>query len=328
MVGKILGFTAQVAPWAVVGSLGYAAAFISPSVDPLPLPQPVIEPRDVFYDVGTASGEPFWFVGNAGTILEAVSADGNWKRHELSEPVNLQGVAVSDGGTVVAAGNQGAVFVLRSGEESWSDHRLPVSDRAGKMVEVAWINDAFWITGEMGAIYRSDVDARQWSDLGINEDMSLNDIARSPDGDLWIAAEFGVVLHSTDSGQSWRKTEHGRESLRSLAFSADGDGVIVGNNGTVLYSNDGGQAWRTVETVTQEHLYDIEFDGDEWVAVGNSGVVLTSSNGEDWQSHQPPGFGSAYHTRMITTDEGVVVAGQSIGRLSGSTWKPWPAEEK
>ena len=328
MVGRILGFTAQVAPWAVVGSLGYAAAFISPAVDPLPLPQPLIEPRDVFYDVDTASGEPFWFVGNAGTVLEASAGDGRWERHELPEPVNLQGVAVSDGGTVVAAGNHGAVFVLRSGEEQWGSHRLPVSDRAGKMVEAAWINDAFWITGEMGAIYRSDVEAQHWSDLGINEDMSLNDIARSPDGGLWIAAEFGVVLHSVDAGQSWRKTEHGRESLRSLAFNPGGDGVIVGNNGTVLFSDDGGQAWRTVKTATKEHLYDVEFDGEKWIAIGNSGVILASSNGQVWQPHQPAGFGSSYHTRLIATGEGVVIAGQTIGRLSGSTWTSWPVEEE
>ena len=327
MVSKILGYAAQVAPWAVVAGLGYAAAFVNPTVEPLPLPQPLIEPRDIFYDVASYAGKPFWFVGNNGTVLEAPRGTGNWTRHELPEPVNLQGVAVADNGNVVAVGNHGAVFVLKDGETEWSIHRLPVSERAGKMVEAAWINDAFWVIGEMGAIYQSDATASAWKNLGIDQDMSLNDIAKAPDGKLWIAAEFGVVLQSTDAGQSWTQAEHGRESLRSLAFDSSVSGVIVGNNGTILYSDNTGESWRSITPITEEHLYDVEFDGDAWIAVGNSGVVLTSANGQGWEQLKPEGFGRGYNTRLLTTDDGVVIAGQTIGKLSGSTWNAWPVEE-
>lgn len=327
MVGKILGFAAQVAPWVVVGSLGYAAAFVTPKVEPLPLPQPLVEPRDVFYDVDTNTGESYWFVGNAGTVLQSGSGKEQWKRHELPEPVNLQGVAVSDNGDVVAAGNRGAVFVLRKGESDWSSHRLPVSDRAGKMVDVAWINDAFWVIGEMGAIYRSDASAENWKDLGIDEDMSLNDIARSSDGGLWITAEFGLVLHSDDQGENWSQAAHGRESLRALAFDPSGNGVIVGNNGSVMYSDDSGETWNAMDSVTEEHIYDVGFTGESWLAVGNSGVVLKSPDGKTWERLRPEGFGSGYHTRLLATGNKTVIAGETIGELSGSTWSSWPVEE-
>ena len=327
MVGKILGFTAQVAPWAVVGSLGYAAAFISPSVEPLPLPQPLIEPRDVFYDVDTGNGQSYWFVGNAGTVLQSGSGEEPWQRHELPEPTNLQGVAVSSSGDVVAVGNQGAVFVLRKGESEWTSYRLPVSERAGKMVDVAWINGAFWVIGEMGAIFKSDAAIENWQDLGIDEDVSLNDIAEGPDGSLWITAEFGLVLHSDDQGETWNQVEHGRESLRALDFDPNGDGVIVGNNGVVMYSDDSGETWEPVKSVTREHIYDVVFDGDSWLAVGNSGLILQSPDGKTWERIRPEGFGSGYHTRLLATEDGTVIAGQTIGELSGSTWHSWPVEE-
>lgn len=326
MVGKVLGFAAQVAPWVVVGSLGYAAAFITPKVEPLPLPQPLIEPRDVFYDVDSNDGS-YWFAGNAGTVLQASSGAAGWERHELPQPINLQGVAVSNNGTVVVVGNQGAVFVLRKGESDWSGHRLPVSERAGKMVDVAWINETFWVIGEMGAIYKSDSSAQSWKDVGISEDVSLNDIAKSPNGDLWITGEFGLVFHSDDEGEHWSQAEHGTESLRALAFDTRDNGVIVGNNGAVMHSSDSGESWNSVDPVTQEHIYDVGFDGDYWVAVGNSGVILKSPDGKAWERLQPDGFGSGYHTRLLATGNGAVIAGETIGELSGSTWSSWPVEE-
>jgi photosystem II stability/assembly factor-like uncharacterized protein len=327
MVGKILGFSAQLAPWIVVGSLGYAAAFIKPKVEPMPLPQPLVEPRDVFYDVDTDIGESYWFVGNAGTVLQSGEGKEEWKRHELPEPINLQGVAVSSKGDVVAAGNQGAVFVLRKGSSDWSSHRLPVSDRAGKMVEVAWIDDAFWVIGEMGAIFKSDAAAESWKQLGIDEDVSLNDIARSPDGGLWIAAEFGLVLYSDDAGETWSQSELGRESLRALAFDPSGNGVIVGNNGSVMHSSDSGESWNSVDSATEEHLYDVGYTGEFWLAVGNSGAILKSPNGKTWERLRLEGFGSGYHTRLLATANRTVIAGETIGELTGSTWLSWPVEE-
>ena len=327
MVAKVFGFVAQIAPWAVVASLGYAAAFIHPTVEPLPLPQPLTEPRDIFYDVASANGERFWFVGNAGTVLEGTREPEGWERHSMPEPINLQGVAVTPDNTVVAVGNEGAVFIRRAGEEQWRSQRLPVSERAGKMVDAAWLNGALWVVGEMGAIFRSDDGGRNWQSLGLDKDIGLNDIETDADGTLWITAEFGDLIHSTDNGESWETRNFGSESLRSVAFSGNGAGVIVGNNGAMLHRSGADGDWQSLESVTSEHLYDVGFDGERWLAVGNSGAVVASGNGEDWEKLRPEGFGSGYHTRLNTTERGTVIAGQTIGLLRASTWNTWPVEE-
>lgn len=225
MVAKVLGMTAQVAPWAIVGSLAYAAAFIKPGVEPLPLPQPLNEPRDRFYDVSASEPGRYWFAGNNGLVLEAGGALDDWRRHVMPQEVNLQGIASADNGTVLVVGNAGWTFRHR-GDGDWEPLQLPVSDIAGKLIEVTWIDGHFWAIGEMGAVFRSNSRATQWKNLSIEGDVALNDIAGAGDK-LWIAAEFGTLYHSRDKGQTWQGQELGYESLRSVAFHGQ-DGVIVG----------------------------------------------------------------------------------------------------
>lgn len=321
MVGKILGLAAQAAPWVVVSGLAYAAAFIKPSVEPLPLPQPLNEPRDLFYDVGKSTDDKFWFAGNNGLVLEGGREMGKWQRHVMSQPVNLQGIAVSDDGTVLAVGNAGWTF-QRTVNGEWHPHQLPVSKIAGKLIEASWLDGYFWVIGEMGAIYRADANVSHWEDFSIKGDVALNDIARAENDDLWITAEFGTLYHSTDHGHSWSGQELGYESLRSVAFNGV-KGVVVGNGGVIFHSDDSGANWTEVQSPTSEHLYDVINNGTEWLVTGNDGALLGSQDGVHWQQLEPTGFGG-YHTRLLATNNGVLTAGQSIGLLSDGHWASWP----
>lgn len=325
MVGKVLGFVAQLAPWAVVSGLAYAAAFIKPSVEPLPLPQPLSEPRDLFYDVTGSEDRGFWFAGNNGVILERGGSDGDWVRHTMDRAINLQGVAMSDAGLVVAVGNQGWLF--RNDGSGWESQQLPVSDIAGKLIEVAWVDGHFWAIGEMGAVFRGNADGQEWTDLGIDGDVGLNDIAQTEDGTLWITAEFGTLYQSQDGGESWQSQELGYESLRSIAFNGT-RGVIVGNGGVVYLSEDSGENWQDTAPASEEHLYDVVYDGDRWLATGNSGALVASENGSDWSRVQPEGFSSGYHARLMPIGDGVLIAGSSIGRLDNQNWAYWPEGDR
>lgn len=323
MVGKLLGYTAQIAPWAIVGGLAYAAAFIKPSVEPLPLPQPLTEPRDLFYDVAGSEQNSYWFAANNGVVLERQGEKGEWLRHQMDRTVNLQGIATSPDGAVIAVGNQGWLFSNKG--SGWESQQLPVSDIAGKLIEVSWLDGHFWAIGEMGAVFRIDSDAQNWSEFSIEGDVGLNDIARSADGTLWITAEFGTLYRSTDGGETWEGQELGYESLRSIAFNGT-RGVIVGNGGAAYTSEDGGDSWERQGFASSEHLYDVEHDGDRWLAIGNSGILLESAKGEEWRHLDPEGFSSGYHVRLLPTANGVLIAGSTIGQLQDQSWTSWPEE--
>jgi len=323
MINRLLGWIARIAPWAIVGGLGYAAAFVQPTVEPLPLPQPLVEPRDHFLDVAGDDTGALWFVGNAGTVLRRDGA-GEWRRQEMPRPVNLQGVAEGDG-HVVAVGNGGWAFIERG--EGWAGTKLPVSDYAGKLIGVNYLNGAFWITGEMGAIFRGDGDG-DWQALSLDTDVGLNDITRADDGGLWIAAEFGNLFHSDDRGRTWQRRELQSETLQAIAFHGP-RGVAVGNQGRIYLTEDSGVSWQAEESGSREHLYDVVHDGSRWLAVGAGGVLLVSEQGRDWSPLTVPGFSNGYHTRALPLgSDGLVAAGEDLGVVHQGTWVAWPAEEK
>lgn len=322
MISKLLGWVARIAPWAIVAGLGYAAAFVQPTVEPLPLPQPLVEPRDHFLDVAGDGAGALWFAGNAGTVLSR-DADGEWHRHELDRPVNLQGVARGQG-RVVAMGNQGWVFT--DAGQGWSATQLPVSDYAGKLIGVKYVDGAFWITGEMGVIFRGDGQG-DWRALSLDADVGLNDLTRADDGRLWIAAEFGNLFHSDDQGRTWQRNELQGETLQAITFHGP-RGVAVGNQGRIYLTEDTGATWRAVDSGTGEHLYDVAHDGRRWLAVGAGGVLLASERGRQWAPLKADGFSNGYHTRALPVADGLVVTGEELGLVHDGNWTAWPEKEK
>src|SRR5690554_2981950 len=109
MLRKIGGVSAQIAPWAVLGGLAYAAAFISPQIEPLELPQPLVESRDMFFDVAVTDDGTAWFVGTGGTVLRGDLDAADWQRINIDNN-NLQAIAVDARGRMVIAGNGGWLY--------------------------------------------------------------------------------------------------------------------------------------------------------------------------------------------------------------------------
>lgn len=92
----------------------------------------------------------------------------------------------------------------------------------------------------------------------------------------------------------------------------------------IFHSPDGGQTWQETRSPTTEHLYDVVYDGQRWLATGNGGVLLSSEGGVRWQMLEPGNFANGYHARLQPVEGGVLIAGQTIGMLSGNRWKVWP----
>lgn len=326
MFSCLLGWVARLAPWMVIGGLAYAAVFIKPTVNPVPLDQPLLERRDAFFD-GAALGERLWIVGQNGALLSSSDSGSHWLREELPGRGNLQAIAVSPQGRQVVVGNQGQLWT-RQGSEPWQRQELAVSDLAGKLLDVSFIDGHFWIVGEMGALFRSDADARNWQALGSGDDVTLNSIAAGVDGDLWIAAEFGRLLRSRDGGVSWTTLELGDESLRALHF-AGRTGVVVGNQGQMLISRDGGDSWQARQPFTREHLFDITEHHGQWLVTGDRGALFRASEpGSGWQAWIPDGLDKSYHSRLLDSADGVVLIGHQLGLLRQDDLQLWPREQQ
>ena len=319
------GWLARLAPWMVIGGLAYAAVFIKPSVDPVPLDQPLLERRDAFFD-GAVLDQNIWVVGQNGALLTSEDAGRSWVREELPQRSNLQSIAVSPMGQKVVVGNQGQVWT-RVLDGPWQHLELQVSELAGKLQSVKFIDGEFWVVGEMGALFRGSEEATDWQALGLDEDINLNAISAGVDDDLWIAAEFGRLLRSQDRGRSWSAQELGSESLRAVYFRGT-TGMAVGNRGQAFISHDGGDSWRPIAPFTSEHLFDVVERDGQWLVTGARGALFRSEDPQrQWRAWTPEGLDMSYHNRLLATDDGVVLIGQQLGLLHGDQLQIWPGEQ-
>lgn len=324
MLSLVLSWLARLAPWLVIAGLVFAAAFIKPGVQTASLDQPLVERRDLFFD-GAVLGDQLWVIGQNGALLSSRDAGQSWQRDELPGRSNLQAIAVSPEGRQVVVGNQGRIWTRADGA-AWQSTQLPVSELAGKLLSVSFIGGNFWVVGEMGALFSGNSQAQDWQTLGGQEDVTFNSIRAGANADLWITAEFGRLLRSSDQGLTWSTQELGSESLRALEFSGD-TGVAVGNRGEVFLSRDGGSNWQAVKYFTNEHLFDVVMHENQWFITGDRGALFRSDDPAiGWKSLSPAGFDKGYHSRLLSSQQGVVVIGQQVGLLMGDDFQIWPKE--
>jgi len=319
---KLTRALGTLAPWLVIAALGWAAMFITPSSSHPPLAEPLVERRDRFFG-GAELGRKIWIVGQNGAVLSSTDEGQHWQREQLPGGDHLQAIAVSPEGRLVVVGNHGRIWT-RSADGPWTPRQLPALEPAGKLLDVRHIDGHFWTLGEMGALFRTDADARSWESPGSFDDISFNRIQPGAEDDLWIAAEFGCLLHSRDQGRSWSVQTLGSESLHALAFNGR-TGIAVGNRGQVYVSRDAGGHWQAAPAFTREHLFDVAYFHGQWWVTGDRGALWRSHEPETgWVALMPAGFGNGWHTRLLPGAHGLAVIGQPSGLLDGDRLHPWP----
>ncbi|MCA1762478.1 MAG: T9SS type A sorting domain-containing protein, partial [Flavobacteriales bacterium] len=93
----------------------------------------------------------------------------------------------------------------------------------------------------------------------------------------------GIVLHTTDGGETWNDVPTGFSSaLNQLYFTDVNEGWAVGINGLVLNTVDAGETWVQQEIGTTKSLRGISFGGNgQACIVGHDGTILLAANVPD-----------------------------------------------
>jgi photosystem II stability/assembly factor-like uncharacterized protein len=105
--------------------------------------------------------------------------------------------------------------------------------------------------------------------------------------EAWAVGYPGLLLHTTDGGESWRKFPvDTRDALYALDFVEGGYGWVVGRAGLLLLTTDKGQTWQKKEPLCSEPLFDVDFvDAQHGVTVGYFGQIHTTSDGgQTWRA--------------------------------------------
>ncbi len=148
--------------------------------------------------------------------------------------------------------------------------------------------------GESGTIVNptstpsSPVQQDGWVYKDSGTQVNLNSIAFISSIAGWAAGDNGIILKSSDGGNSWQVQISGTTSnLYGISFKNADEGVAVGEAGTILRTVNGGVTWDekvTLNTQISGDLNGVIFQGAEGWIIGDNGLLLhTSDSGVNWE---------------------------------------------
>ena len=206
---------------------------------------------------------------------------------------------------------------------------LLAAARAGKRVIAV---------GEHGVVLLSDDDGKSFRQArSVPTQALLTSVCFIDDRQGWAAGHDGVVLHTSDGGDSWtvqREDLSSDKPLFSIYFKDAQHGLAVGLFGTAIQTADGGGSWTplTVETGAENdhHLYAIFGDPAEALYIaGETGLIYRSADGgASWTTIKTANPGSFWSGAQLK-DGSLLAAGQR-GHLfashdQGATWTEVPS---
>ena len=247
---------------------------------------------DTFLAIGS-NAEDIVVVGSHGVVLVSNNDGETWQRQELPEWPALIDATACKNGSLAALSFEGDVWVSEDKGSTWQARKLGTEESPQALLcdsaNRLWVVGAFstisnstdlgktwslsitdediilnniqfisdneaFISGEFGTLMKSIDSGETWETLApIRENFYPQDMHFDDPLNGWVVGLEGMILNTTDGGQSWAKQEsHTFVSLFRLAKSGD-HLFAVGGEGTILCLND--NVWTEVEHGRDIRLY-------------------------------------------------------------------------
>ncbi len=123
----------------------------------------------------------------------------------------------------------------------------------------------------------------QWKKVYTTNNADLYDI-QIVGNTAYTLGNSGVVLKSTDTGNSWKKLSINPVfDLRTLHFLDTLTGFVTGENARMMKTTDGGKTWTQRYVKTAAFAYDMAFYNNHGVAIGKDMLAISSTDfGDNW----------------------------------------------
>ncbi|KWH34012.1 glycosyl hydrolase [Burkholderia cepacia] len=232
----------------------------------------------------TRAGKRIVAVGEHGLILLS-DDEGKTYRQANTVPVSatLSAVTFADDRHGWVVGQWGVILATRDGGETWEKQRMDTTvDQP--LFSVLFTNDQDGIAvGVWSLMLQTHDGGKSWTRTtlpkpfgGGKADRNLYHVFGDQKGALYISAEQGTVLKSTDGGANWDYlSTGGKGSLWSGVATSDGRIVVGGLLGSLFQSGDGGKSWSTLNSGTRNSITDLVTVGGGLAGVGLNGLMLS-----------------------------------------------------
>ncbi len=171
-----------------------------------------------------------------------------------------------------------------------------------------------------------------------NENISLEEV-RWASSQVAVAVGLGqdgskgLILRSTDGGQSWSQVSNSIASIfTDVFFVNENVGYLCGGNTRILKTTNGGASWTSQFSDNQSDLFSIHFinekEGYTAGGVGGTGRLLRTTNGgSDWTDIPLPAPFLLQSVFFVSENLGFVagVGGEMRKTMNGGTdWEDLP----
>ncbi len=180
----------------------------------------------------------------------------------------------------------------------------------------------------------------------------------------WVVGHGGVVLATTDGGETWRRQLDGRKAAQiefdaaqgegaagkrlrdaerlvkegpdkpflDLYFSDERNGLVIGAYGLIFVTTDGGQRWRSaqqrLDNPKGRHLYGLRAVGKALYLVGEQGAAYRSDDGgQRFVELKTPYAGSYFGVVGAATGEVIVFGLRGHAYWSADAGANWQQSE-
>jgi photosystem II stability/assembly factor-like uncharacterized protein len=204
------------------------------------------------------------------------------------------------------------------------------------LLDVARAGNRIVAVGEGGTVALSDDDGKTFRRAhSVPVQAALTSVHFVDDRNGWAVGHWGVILHTTDGGETWslqaEDLAHDRP-LYSVWFKDAQTGVAVGLWSKVLRTTDGGKSWNPVQLEPPEagakadrNLFHLFADGEgRLYATAEAGWVLRSDDaGATWH-YMKTGYAGSLWTGIALRNGTLLVGGLRGTMLRssdhGATW--------
>lgn len=154
------------------------------------------------------------------------------------------------------------------------------------ILDINFINPNFGIAiSNQGNIYKTDNGGLVWQKTNYSKGNYLRKIAFNGIGSIWIAGDDSILLHSTDTGTTWKITKPGfSRTYGTLTFTGKDSALLCTGNGRIYKTVDDGKNW-----VLQKKLsLPVSINGisqnknHTWICTGYGDVFHSNNNAESW----------------------------------------------
>jgi len=225
-----------------------------------------------------------WVISDKGLVLTTKDKGKNWQISKWGDFVfndiymlnERVGFIAADGGVILTTDDGGRYWKL-----------IDAKDVTLNFKRLSFLGDMGIATASKGRIYITYDGGQTWNLKTIYESkrknklVDLNAVFFVNDKNIWIAGNDGVLLHSTDRGNSWQQIRFREYSYYAIQFINEMEGYIAGENGTLIYTSDGGINWRS-NALPAYKISKLLYSGNNLWAIGHGGTIQKSSDWKRW----------------------------------------------